>query len=415
MSELSSESRRPALTAVIVLFVAYASLFWAMQGFVKAGRSDFIIYYTAAQMARSHVLSRLYDLNLQIEFQDRIMSDLRSPVRFTHDLLPYNHPPFQILWFMPLAGLPYLSAFSIWVLWSVLCFALGILLLTRSAEGLQNANVHWLYLLSFLYLPLLGTLLQGQDSAMLFLFWVLAYRSLKRSREGWAGFWLSLLLQKFQILLPVVLVLSAKKRWKAMGGFLGGRLVMLLISFALVGASGLESYIGLLKEMSGWVGHKGIYPSQMHNLRGQIYLLWYDEHPLFANILTIGASLVLLAVLLRCWNGRWDPGRPEFDLKFSLLVITSLLVSPHLNFHDASLMLLPGLLIWRFAGQQRHGAKVNRWLVYAVFTVTFPVLVASFIMSLSLKINLHVLGLLCLAGMIAWTIIRSQPIDSVQA
>ena len=48
MSALSSESRRPALTAVIVLFVAYASLFWAMQGFVKAGRSDFITYYTPA-------------------------------------------------------------------------------------------------------------------------------------------------------------------------------------------------------------------------------------------------------------------------------------------------------------------------------------------------------------------------------
>jgi len=415
MSALSNEFRRPALTAVIVLFVAYASLFWAMQGFVKAGRSDFIIYYTAAQMAKSHALGRLYDLNLQIEFQNRILNDLQSPVRFTDDLLPYNHPPFEILWFIPLAGLPYLSAFSIWVLWSVLCFAFGILLLIHSAEGLHNANLNWLYLLSFLYLPLVGTLLQGQDSAMLFLFWVLAYRSLKRSREVWAGFWLSLLLQKFQILLPIVLVLLGKKRWRAMGGFLGGSLVLLLISWALVGASGLESYIRLLKEMSGWVGHKGIYPSQMHNLRGQIYSLWYEGHPLFANILTIGASLALLAVLLRCWNGKWDPGRPEFDLRFSLLVITSLLVSPHLNFHDISLMLLPGLLIWRFAGQERHGPKENRWLVYAVFTVTFPVLVASFIMSMFLTINLHVLGLLCLAGMIAWTIVRSQPIDSVQA
>jgi len=386
-----------------------------MQGFVKAGRSDFIIYYTAAQMAKSHALGRLYDLNLQIEFQNRILNDLQSPVRFTDDLLPYNHPPFEILWFIPLAGLPYLSAFSIWVLWSVLCFAFGILLLIHSAEGLHNANLNWLYLLSFLYLPLVGTLLQGQDSAMLFLFWVLAYRSLKRSREVWAGFWLSLLLQKFQILLPIVLVLLGKKRWRAMGGFLGGSLVLLLISWALVGASGLESYIRLLKEMSGWVGHKGIYPSQMHNLRGQIYSLWYEGHPLFANILTIGASLALLAVLLRCWNGKWDPGRPEFDLRFSLLVITSLLVSPHLNFHDISLMLLPGLLIWRFAGQERHGPKENRWLVYAVFTVTFPVLVASFIMSMFLTINLHVLGLLCLAGMIAWTIVRSQPIDSVQA
>lgn len=39
----------------------------------------------------------------------------------------------------------------------------------------------------------------------------------------------------------------------------------------------------LLVEMSGWAEHKGIFPSQMHNLRGQFCALCYQKSPLLTQ------------------------------------------------------------------------------------------------------------------------------------
>ena len=390
------------MAIVLGLVVTYALVGWWLKDFVKEGRSDFISYYTAAQLIKERPGS-LYDLKLQAQYQDRILGNLGSSIRFTDGLLAYNHPPFEIVWFVPLASLSYLGAFSLWALISSACFAVGIMLLTWEINA-DKASLNWLYALSFLFLPLLATLFQGQDSGILFLFWVVTYRTLRQRKDGWAGFWLSLVLQKFQLLVPSLLLLLFKRRWKVLAGFMGGSAVLLLVSWVLVGLSGLESYARLLVEMSGWVERRGIYPSQMHNFRGQFYALLYPEHIVLANFLTAAASFLLLALLAKAWGGSWEVDHPEFDLKFSLLLITTLLVSPHLNFHDLSILLLPGLLICRFALQQ-PASKAHRHLLVGFFIVGFPLQVMSFGVSSFVPINLNVLGLLVFSLIVAGQIL----------
>jgi hypothetical protein len=393
----SLRSHLPSGPVVFALFIIYPLLGWWLKDFITEGRSDFISYYTAARLIKERP-SSLYDLNLQAEFQDRILGSLGSSIRFRDGLLAYNHPPFEIVWFIPLASLSYLGAFSLWALISSLCFAAGIWLLTRNMKA-DKASLNWSYALSFLFLPLLATLFQGQDSGILFLLWVLTYRNLRQGKDAWAGLWLSLVLQKFQLLVPSLLLLLLKRRWKVLAGFMGGSAVLLLVSWALVGLSGLESYARLLVEMSGWVERKGIYPTQMHNFRGQFYAVLYPDHVVLANILTVIASLLLLVLLARAWSGSWETERPSFDLKFALLLTTSLLVSPHLNFHDLSLLLLPGLLICRLALQQPASASDRRLLV-SFLIIGFPLQVMSFSVSRFVPINLNVLGLLWVTLMI---------------
>lgn len=381
---------------LFVVLLVYILLSWGLERFIAEGRSDFISYYTAARLIKERP-GDLYDLKVQAEFQDEILGKLGSPIRFRDGLLAYNHPPFEIVWFVPLASLSYLGAFSVWALTSVACFAVGIWLLTRDMNA-ARPTLNWLYALSLLFLPLLATLFQGQDSGMLFLLWVLTYRNLKQGKDAWAGFWLSLVLQKFQLLVPSLLILLLNRRWKTLAGFMGGSAVLLLVSWALVGLSGLESYARLLVEMSGWVERKGIYPSQMQNFRGQFYALLYPDHIVLANVLTGTASVLLLILLARAWAGSWVTERPGFDLKFALLLTTSLLVSPHLNFHDLSLFLLPGLLICRSALQEPTSAAHRRLLV-GLFIVGFPLQVMSFSVFKFVPINLNVLGLLWVALM----------------
>jgi len=78
--------------------------------------------------------SALYDLNLQSLYQNRILKSVESPLRFQDGLLAYNHPPFEISWYLPLAYLNYLPAYIVWVLVSFSCFVAGAWLLVRCPE-----------------------------------------------------------------------------------------------------------------------------------------------------------------------------------------------------------------------------------------------------------------------------------------
>src|SRR5262245_57137297 len=118
----------------IVLLGVYGFLWWSARDRILQGQSDFISYYTAATMIRDGVRSALYDLRLQEVYQDNILKSLQSPFRFQDGLLAYNHPPFEISWYLPLAYLNYLSAYLVWGLVSLSCFVGAAWLLVRCAQ-----------------------------------------------------------------------------------------------------------------------------------------------------------------------------------------------------------------------------------------------------------------------------------------
>jgi glycosyl transferase family 87 len=378
---------------VINLFLAWN----ARQRILQAG-SDFIIYYTAAQLVRDGQAQNLYNLEVQKHFQRKLLSS----IEFRDKLLPYNHPPFEVVWYLPLSRLSYLKAFLVWDLLSLLCYAAGLFLLTKNLTGTSDADFTFVWLGSAAFLPVLVTLLQGQDTAVVFLSLTLAFYSLKTSREALAGLWLSLALTKFQILAPILLLILLKKQWRVLAGFMVGAVATFLVSMTIVGMPGLKAYFRLLFEMIGWVNRYGIYPAQMHCLRGQFYALCFDNHPGLAVGLTIAVDLLLIVLLLNAWRERWDVQGPFFDLKFALLIIISLLVSPHLNFHDLSLLLLPGVLIYRstFSGELSLAAR--RLLATALFLVGYPILLCTLIISNQLPIQMSVWGVLALAGVLIY-------------
>ena len=407
--DLPVTGRHFELLFMIILF-AYGFLWWSAGNKVAQGNSDFISYYTAARMIQDGQGSVLYDLDRQSRYQEHILKSLESSFRFQDGLLAYNHPPFEIVWYLPLARLNYLSAYSVWVLVSLSCFIAGVWFLVRSpGEPWTVATLPVLGSLAFF--PVFIALLQGQDSATLFLFWVLAYQKMKQGREVWSGFWLSLMLQKFQILIPTLFILVLKRRGRILAGFLAGSVLLLFVSLVLVGFSGLESYLRLLVEMSGWIERKGIYPAQMHNLRGQFYAWFYPTSPLLANSLTATASLVMLALLWTAWKGKWDVNAQGFDLKFSLLVTIGVLVSPHLNFHDLAVLLLPGLILQR-AWRGIESRSVRAWLRVSLWTVGFPVMLTTLMIFAQVPIQISVWGIIAISVLLLWCL--KHPTESVR-
>ncbi|PYV89875.1 MAG: hypothetical protein DMG05_12230 [Acidobacteria bacterium] len=379
-----------------ILIMAYVFMAWKASNRISQGNSDFIIYYTAAQMIKEDQGQSLYDLALQKQFQQKIL----SAIHFQEELLPYNHPPFELIWFRPLARFPYLTAFLLWDTFSFICFGLGLMVLIKGSGPHNGEGAVFVILGSLAFLPLFVTLLQGQDSAMVFLFLVLTFINLKKLRDARAGLCLSLVLQKFQILIPILFLLLAKKRWKVLGGFLAGGGVTLLISLNMVGINGLKRYLLLVIEMATWVNHYGIYPSTMHCLRGQIYAFWFESHPNLAMGITIATVVSMLGLLFKVWKGKWDVHEPTYDLKFALLILISLLVSPHVNFHDLSLLLLPAVLIFQFLLREPNVSSQTRLTSIALFLVCFPLLLSTLIVSNLVPIQLSVWGLLALTGLV---------------
>ena len=73
---------------------------------------DFGAFYAAAQLYQHNPGHLLYDLQLQLETQQRMFpaGDGVGPKQF----LPFNHLPYELVLWLPLTKLPFHPAFWLW-------------------------------------------------------------------------------------------------------------------------------------------------------------------------------------------------------------------------------------------------------------------------------------------------------------
>ncbi|HEX2522990.1 MAG TPA: glycosyltransferase family 87 protein [Terriglobia bacterium] len=386
-------------------------LAWGGRDKVLQGNSDFIAFYTALQMIGEGEGERLYDLVQQERYQQRVLDGLGGSLAESQskaEILFFINPPLGLVWFLPLMGFPYLWALLLWDFVSILCFAVGIAVLWQVYQPLRVFPVGMMALACLAFLPVWITFLQGQITGVMVLLFCLAFRDLKEGREHYSGFWVALALTKFQLTPPILILFLYAKRWRALAGFVAGGVAGLLVSLGLVGVSGMKMYSDLVVQMSGWVNQKGMNPSAMHCLRGQFNALWYESHPALATVAYVGFSLIFLAGLLHAWKRNWDVQSSVFGLKFALLIVVMILVSPHLNFHDLALLLIPGLLICGFATVAREEWRGVRRLACAVVVAGCPLMMATLIVSNRVPVQLSVCALAIVASTLVFLIRRYE-------
>jgi hypothetical protein len=222
----------------------------------------------------------------------------------------------------------------------------------------------WLPAAMFLgFLPVAAALMQGQDSILLLTLLVAATVALQRGSDLTAGTLVGFGLFKFQIVLPIALLLLLWRRWRFSAGFAASAAAVGLISLWLVSLTGAETYVRSLIHMS--VGltsgaeqfRYGISPAAMPNLRGLIFGLAHTRlSPFWLQALTIilsAATLLAVAVITR---------RKQWAVDAFLVAITaSALVSYHLLIHDLSVMLIPiALTLNRFINAESTEDSAGR-------------------------------------------------------
>ena len=346
---------------------------------------DFKIFYSGARILHDDPGTELYNFELQARVQTEELHIKPE------EALPYNHPPFELLLFLPLIGLSYSAAFYLWIAVSIVCAVAAARLIAKEIPHLLEIWRWMPYAIVVCLFPFFMVILEGQDSAVALLLLAAAWSSMRRGADARGGFWLGLALFKFQVFVPLALILAFRKP-KLLKGFSISAALLGLISLLLIRPAGVISYIysltGMARASSQGVSLKfGMDPRLIPNLRGLAYGIFSGGSgavsPEWAKavIVVVGVISVLAVICaVRRLAAKQAASLEGFDLAFSIAVIVSVLLSFHILAHDLVLLALPFAIVVnrivapsatqnpRFAG---FIALMSLFYVYAVYLFLF--------------------------------------------
>jgi hypothetical protein len=330
---LSKSIQRMLVLYFSAMIALHGYVLWQARQSIPQGLPDFSIFYTAGQIVRDGHGRRLYDDALQESLQRSF--SLRA-VQRRGTILPYNHPPFEAVLFVPLARLSYLTAYVTWlgVNLALLC---SIPFLFRRSLGTLGKAPLYLWLLACLaFFPIFIALIRGQDSIVLLFLYCLACAGLERGSEFAAGSWLASGLYKYHLVLPFVLPLWRQK--KLIASFLSVAVILGFISLAVTGWKGLLGYPRYVWRTEHDLKYVWNSPGNTANLRGLIAAVVPVAHPeIRTGLIVLLSAILLLLMMYAAGKTSWaDPGRRQALLALNL--VGTVLVSYHIYVHDLSIL-----------------------------------------------------------------------------
>ncbi len=325
------------------------------------GYADFTIFYSAADIVRSDQAKDLYSEQVQYFAQRAVAPD----VNIRNMALPYNHPPFEALIFVPLSYLPYLAAYLLWAAMNMGFLFVAIRLLRPS--GLSTTPVPVLFAAALGFFPVFITLFQGQDLLLLLLIISAAYAFIRRGHDFRAGCSLGLGLFRPELILPMTLLIFLNRGRRFAAGFASAAVSLIVISFSIVGWQSLRAYPKYVWRIERVHGYGSIVPADMPNLRGLISLFFHNERMLL--IATVVASLAVFAFSV--WQIRPARILGNTERIFSFGTLCSLLISFHALKHDLTLLVVPIMFVCAECAQAARGALDARVRAFLLWPVLF--------------------------------------------
>jgi len=331
--ESGRSSNRPFLVACFCVLVS-AEIFNFAYTRNPAHWSDFRAFYAAGYLLRTHPAS-LYDLARQQQVQATAISN-------NGIFIPFYHPSYEALLFAPLSFFSYPVADGIFIAFSVLCL-LGAF---YAARPLFSNRIPYLQsrpgMMLIFFLPLLGTIFWGQDSLVFFALFCLMWRQLSQGKDFTGGVALGLALFRFQLAIPLAILIAARRGRRFAAGFLTAGVAVFLLCSCLIGSSGMASLAHLLTHASLAVDQgmhaqalMKVHPTQMPNLVGLLYVaVTRHLRPAVAFAVVTVASLSLLAWTIhrvRRTSSEWKA--------LTMTIICGELLSYHLFPYDLTILL----------------------------------------------------------------------------
>ncbi len=292
--------------------------------------TDFLHFYTLGSLALAHRGADLYSMQAQYE-----LATQRVPAAAGIRYLPLYPPQVSIL-FAPLARLSYALALTLWLTFSALVYGLCCYAVWRACPNLCHDKLTVLILvLSF---PAFWHLIAwGQTSALALGCFTLALFALRAKREFLAGLALGCLIFKPQLGLAVGLIFLITLRWKIVSAGLLSAVAQLSAAWLYYGPAPLRQWIRVLLDVPHTLPLLEPKPYQTHCLR----TFWTMLVP-WSSVsfwLYMATAIAVAGMTIDCWR------RPmPLSLRYSALVLSTVLLAPHLTVYDL-VILAPAFLL----------------------------------------------------------------------
>ena len=322
------------IAGILSLFAAYIGWWFRfINDPVQRTGSDFIAFYAAGRVAQEYGFSRTYEPDLQQAVQQEVVG---FPL-VDGQVLLYNHPPYSSPVLRLLVTPDYVESFHRWVFLLITIYVVSIFILSKILEysGVERRTLFLTAVSAFLFLPIYLSLMNGQDTAIVFLGTAVWLYGLTTGKESLAGLGLSLTVLRPHISLALAIPMIFRYR-KAFFAYVVGSACLVIFSTLVIGLDGMQKYMDLLLISTGGEWH-GMNEESMVNLLGLgLRILGptvADAMRLWAWVI-FGAAIFVLSYL---WSRRTQfPGN-----LIGLTMVVTLFTSPHLHFHDLTLLLIP--------------------------------------------------------------------------
>lgn len=299
------------------------------------GTGDFLAFWTGANLVYDGQGASLYDFDAQREVQAGIVG--------VHEqiLQGYLNPPGLALVLSATVPLGYLASFYLFDGASAALFALAMVLLLGEIRHLAPRPLDRItaVLMIASFHPVLRTMFGGQNTTITLSLLSILYVAVRRGWWPVAALMLGLLTYKPQYAIGMGVALVAAREWRVVAGGVA-------VGFAHWGAGAIVCGpawpLRMLEGMRVYGPWELAANAHTHFswVRATDFVL---PTPLDTLAAIVGAVVVLglMAFYGRSF-GKSDIGYPAF---WALAVLGTMLVSPHLQYYDAGLLVLPTVLL----------------------------------------------------------------------
>ena len=327
-------TRRMLVTAGIISLLLIYVFSWFRIVVIPSQRTgaDFVIFYTAGQIAWQNGFSHVYDLQLQQHVQERIVGFNIAP----EQVLPFNHMPFLIP-LLALVALPnYIVSFILWDLVILSAYIVGFYFLFKSLPSIIKSPAVVIGI--GLFYPIFVSIVDGQDTAFLFLTLTFFVYAMRIEKYNWAGIALafSFIRPQVALFMAIPFLIAVKKgRW----AFIITAVGLAGISVLLISWSGVVHFLDiiLLTASNFFIGIK---PEEMLNLLGILTRSLQPGAGSIVNWVSDGGFIAGTAFYSIAWLRK---RMIDFNL-IGATIIGSVFFSLHLHFHDLSLLIIPFMI-----------------------------------------------------------------------
>jgi hypothetical protein len=370
--------------------------------------ADFVNFYAMGRILNEHGPEALYDP----ELQTRIRSEVHPLKSGAYYAVPY--PPFVGTLFRPLARLPYVAAYAIWLSITLALYLAGLGIAIARFFPHERLRQSLIYCFALSFHPfLMETLINGQVAAIGFLAFALAAREEDTGRPFTSGLALSACLYKPTLLILMLPMLLVSKRFKVLAGFATGALALTLLTIAVEGTrvwTGYATFLLRFGEASMGVKGNSVLPLQKYVDISSFSALLPGGRSGPGIALVAALACAAGATLLRIW---WKSRKAEGGqrmLVWATTVTWTLLLNVYVPLYDVILVVLSVIITAGMWGAQPD-LPLRRW-----FTALWLMILGGSWVTVGIAetAGFQVIGVL-LAGMGAVQLAFSHQLRSVQA